>query len=62
MTNAEKVAEAQGLKAQKGFTEAAREIRVATEFENEAQLQKPNFDPDLIRVLQRAAKPTVEDA
>ena len=60
VTNAEKVAEAQGLKAQKGSTEAAREIRMATEFENKAEPEKERLDPAMreraIQELQRIAR------
>ena len=56
VTNAEKVAEAQGLKAQKGSTEAAREIRMATEWENEAEAQKQLLDSGAIQELQRMAR------
>ena len=53
VTNAEKVAEAQGLKAQKGSTEAAREIRMATEFENKAEPEKQRSDPAMIQAMKQ---------
>ena len=59
VTNAEKVAEAQGLKAQKGSTEAAREIRMATESETKAEPEKRSpLDPDLIQDIRRLTDPT----
>ena len=56
VTNAEKVAEAQGLKAQKGSTEAAREIRMATEFENKTEPEKHCVDPAAIQEVQQMAR------
>jgi hypothetical protein len=50
------VAEAQGLKAQKGSTEAAREIRMATEFENKAEPEKQRLDPAAIQELMQMVR------
>ena len=58
VTNAAKVAEAQGLKAQKGSTEAAREIRMATEWENKAEPKKQRIDFAMIQELQQIARST----